>query len=318
MPCCKEYIRTGGKEYNKTEEYIRTEQDIRTEGKEDIQTGGKKRKVPTSIIDGYENLDNEHEKTIEGLDNIGDSIKNAFEKPFNKMKDGINKFANDTKNAMDKIPEAAKNLLKKDPLNAMTNKLTDFANKVKTAFEVIPNKFFMFGRAFRKIFQGIRQELEGMVKGIGQGFSDIVVLLQYFGIFMETYLDCGVKYIKNFSSCIWYYIIDAILRFVYLPVTLSLWLAKSMGYDLYYIETIFWNYMWKINEYIYAYAHFNLLKWPVSVRNQCYNCKRLKVAALNREAKLVKDDFTKGIAADMQAGKDTLNDAKNDFINVFS
>uniref|UniRef100_A0A6C0DUG8 Uncharacterized protein n=1 Tax=viral metagenome TaxID=1070528 RepID=A0A6C0DUG8_9ZZZZ len=285
-----------------------------------IQVNESKTYDDSGIINIYENMENlDEDKIIEGLDSIGDSIKNAFERPFNQMKDGINKFADDTKNAMNKIPEAAKDLLKKDPLNGMVNKLTDFGDKVKTAFEEIPRRFNLFGKAFKKIFEGIDMEIVGIFKGIGQGFDDIGILFKYFGILIETYLACGVKYIKNLSSCIIYYLIDALLKFVYLPITIALWVVKSFtGKDLYYIENAFWGYMWKINGFVYSFAKFNILKWPKSVRDLCYNCKRLKVSALKREAGIVDYDFRHGIADRMQAGKDKLKSARDDFLNVFS
>lgn len=293
MPCCKE---------------------------KNIRIPKKKTYDEQGIINIYENLEDHQEKIVEGIDmpSLGD-IKDQFEKPFNQMKDGINKFADDTKDAFNKIPGLVKDLLKKDPLNGMINALEDFGKKAKTAFEEIPRRFTNFGKSFKKIFDGLGQEIVGIFQGIGQGFDDIGILFKYFGIFIQTYLDCGVKYIRNFSSCVFYYIIDALLKFCYLPITIALWVVKTLaGKDLYYIEDIFWKYMWKLNGYIYSFAKFNILKWPESVRDQCYNCKRLKVSAMQRIAGEVNDDFKYGIADKMRAGQDKMNDGASDFLGVFS
>ena len=283
-----------------------------------IQKKRKNQYNEQGVIDGYENM-NTHDSTIEGLDNIGDSIKNAFEKPFNKMKDGINKFANDVKSAFERIPAEAQKLLKKDPLNGIVGKMIDFGDKIDKAFTEVPRRFNKFGKAFRDIFEGVGLEIKGVFDGLGDGFDDIGILLKYFGIFLQTYVECGVKYIRNFTSCVFYYIIDAILRMLYLPVSFSLWLLKSYANkDLYRTEALFWTYMWKLNDFIYSLAKFNILKWPKSVRDLCYNCDRLKVAALKREAEYVDYDFRHGIANKLQAGKDKINQAKDEFLQVFS
>jgi hypothetical protein len=290
MPCCKE---------------------------KNIQINQEKVYDDEGIIHIYENLDDHQGKIIEG--NIADDIR----KPFNKMTDGINKFAKDTKDAFEKIPKMAQDLLKKDPLNKMTNSLEDFGKKAKAAFEEIPKRFRMFGNAFRKSFRGLGITIDGLFSGIKHGFDDIGFLFKYFGIFIQTYIDCGVHYIRNFTSCIFYYIADAIFKALYMPFTLTIWLVNNfagekIGKQLREVENTFWSYMWKVDEYMYSFAKFHILKWPRNIRDQCYNCKRLKVSAMKRVATTVKDDFEHGIKDEMTRGVDVMKQAGDDFLGVFT
>jgi hypothetical protein len=290
MPCCKE---------------------------KNIQINEEKTYDDDGIIKIYENLENHEGKIIEGLPSLGD-IKDQFEKPFNKMKDGINKMGNEIKDKFEEIPRLAREALKKDPLNGIVGSIIDFGEKINKAFTEIPRRFSMFGQSFDQIFSGIGELFDGLFNGIGYGFKDIGTLFNFFGIFMKTYLECGVRYIENLPSCIIYYLIDALLRLCYLPITIALWVVKSFtGKDMYYIEDIFWGYMWKLNGYIYSFAKFNILKWPKSIRDQCYNCKRLKVSAMERIANQIDYDFNTGIKDEMNKGVNTIKGAANNFNNVF-
>ena len=229
-------------------------------------------------------------------------INNAFAKPAREIGDKLN-------SAFDKIGNTMK-----DPFA----KIGDIFDKIKQAFEDIPKRFNRIGDGFKDIFEGIGLEVEGTIRGVSRGFNDIGVLLNYVFELVRTYLFCGVKFIQNLHKCIIYYIIDSIFSIMYLPISFSLWFIKMFtGRDLYGLEKQAWDIIYLINDYIYGAVGFNIVKWPRNIRNLCYNCKRLKISALDNKASEVNIDFTTRIADDLIAGKKRIGEGGANFMRAF-
>ena len=237
-----------------------------------------------------------YESFQEGF-NIKD-IGNTFTKPFKTVGDTI-------KGGIDKA---------KGPLDD----IGDIIEKVRRAFEDIPKRFNRVGSGFTDIFQGIGMEVTGVISGLTRGFDDIGVLLNYVFELVRTYLFCGVKLLQNLHYCIFYYLIDTFLSIMYLPISFSLWFVKIFtGRDLYGFEKQAWDIIYLLNDYVYGIAGFNIVKWPRDVRNMCYNCKRLKVSAVDNKASEVNKDFTTRIANDLIAGKKRIGEGGTNFLRAF-
>jgi hypothetical protein len=219
----------------------------------------------------------------EGLD-IGKEIRKVFEKPFKELRKQIEK-----------------------PFKPMID-----------AFKEFPKRFTLIGRGFKNIFEGIGDQFKYLGIGIGRGIEDIGLLIAYSSVFVFSYVICGVKYISNLPNCIFYYVVDALIQILYLPIRITLWiLASFLRINLYPTEKKLWEYAQWVDSKIYTVAGFNLLRWPKNIRDQCYNCKRLKTSVLKNKAKEVDYDFKVGIPKLIKKGTDRIMKGGNEMKRAF-
>jgi len=219
----------------------------------------------------------------EGLD-VGDEMRKTFEKPFKKLGDDIKgpvmKFGNDVGGKFGNI----------------FKQLAEFGQRFKK-----------IGYGFKDIFEGIGDEFKYLGIGIYRGFEDIGLLIAYATEFVFSYIMCGVKYISNLPNCILYYITDALIQALYLPIRITLWFLSSfLKINLYPTEKKIWGYAEWIDSKIYTAVGFNLLRWPKNIRDQCYNCKRLKTKVLINKAREIDYDFKVGIPKILKKGTDRI------------
>ena len=64
--------------------------------------------------------------------------------------------------------------------------------------------------------------------------------------------------------------------------------------------------LYNFDAFFYGAFGFHLIKWSKSVRDQCYNCKRLKTSVLKNKAKEVDYDFKVGIPKLIKKGTDRI------------
>lgn len=227
-----------------------------------------------------------------------DEVNKKFQEAGNKMKDGIN----------DAIDAVKKQVL---------GPLTEIFNKAKQAFEEIPNRFSRFGRAFDHIFIGIGEEVTGLFDGIGDGFVDIGQLIEYSGIFVFTYMACGVKLIRNLHKCMFYYALQAAGQMFYLPMRIILWVFSNLGADMYSTEAWVWNNLEELDSAFFESTGVHFMHFSLEVRENCYNCRRLKKEALKKKASDIDRDFRVGIKEKLNKGINTLTRAGDEFKGVF-
>lgn len=239
------------------------------------------------------------------LGEIGDKLAgpfkdagNQFSKVGDEMKDGVNGL-------IDKVK------------NEVLGPLTDIFDKAKKAFTVIPDKFDKFGNSFKDIFRGIGEEVTGLFDGIGQGFFDITSLIEYSGIFLFMYVACGVKFIQNFHRCIFFYSLQTFGQIIYVPFRILLWVLKQIGADFYSTEKSIWDNIEKLDGIIYKNMGFHVIHYTRSVRDLCYNCKRMKQSTIKNKASDIDKDFRNGIREKLNRGIRTLKEAGDEFKAVF-
>jgi hypothetical protein len=139
------------------------------------------------------------------------------------------------------------------------------------------------------------------------GFEDIGLLMAYATQFVFSYVICGVKYISNLPNCILYYITDALIQMLYLPIRITLWFLYSfLKINLYPTEKKIWGYAQWIDSKIYGSVGFNFLRWPKNIRDQCYNCKRLKTKTVLNKAKEIDYNFKVEIPRMIKKGTDRI------------
>ena len=227
-----------------------------------------------------------------------DDIKNQMDKAFNdleeKAKRGLSDIGKDVKGVAEKAQDA------------IMGPLLDIFDKVKKAFDQIPKRFTAFGNGFKTIFEGIGQEFKGLGDGLHDGFEDIGKLLNYSGIYVFDYVLCGVKMIQNLHACIFYYALQILGQIFYLPIAWYLWLLYMVGLDLYSYEKEFWDYVEWFDEITYTNLGFHISHFPKNIRDQCFNCRRIKQSTIARVAKDINNDFMTGIPEKLQRGIRTI------------
>ena len=191
-------------------------------------------------------------------------------------------------------------------------------DEIGNTFKKVGNMFKKFGRGLERIFVGIGQEFTGIGDGLELGFRDIRELFVYFGEFLFTYINCGIKTMKNLHECILYYAIDTVLSIFYIPVRLNLWFLNAfLGMNLYPLEKSIWNFIYKIDGMCFRSLGFHFAKWPSNIRNDCYNCKRLKISAMKRMAQKVDYDFKYEMPKKLMRGVNTMRDGAEDIKGAF-
>ena len=219
----------------------------------------------------------------EGLD-IGGEMRKVFEKPFKEIPD--------------KIISPFKQII----------------DGAKTFF----SRFRLLKSGFDNIFSGIGDQFKYLGIGIGRGFEDIGLLIAYATEFVFSYVMCGVKYISNIPNCILYYITDALIQALYLPIRIVLWFLSSfLKINLYTTEKKLCGYAQWVDNKIYSSMGFNVLRWPKNVRDQCYNCKRLKTSVLVRKAREIDYDFKVGIPKLIKKGTDRIKKGASELKQFF-
>jgi hypothetical protein len=199
------------------------------------------------------------------------------------------------------------------------DKINDVTNSIKDAFEKIPKMFAALGVGLNDIFGGIGDEFNGVVDGVGDGFGDIITLIKYTFEFLFTYLMCGVKFMRNIHTCIFYYSLQAAGQIIYLPVRIMLWfLYAFIGFtSIYDTETYLWDEIEKVDTLCFTYLGFHFTHYPRNIRDDCYNCKRLKASALTNKANDIQYDFTEGISKKLTAGTDRIKRGADEILHIF-
>ena len=184
-------------------------------------------------------------------------------------------------------------------------------------FKKLPKKLKSLDKGFKDIFYGIGDEFKYLGIGTARGFEDIGLLIAYATEFLFSYTMCGVKYISNIPNCLLYYSVDTLFQILYLPIRISLWILYAfLGINLYPIQDKIWKFLLKLNGYIYGSMGFNILRWPKNVRDQCYNCKRLKTSVLLKKAKDIDYDFKVNIPKILMKGVNRIKRGGNEIFGA--
>lgn len=185
-------------------------------------------------------------------------------------------------------------------------------------FGSVPMRVRNINAGFENIFNGINAEFDAIGKSFKMGFSSINVLALYIGELISTYVGCGFKFFENFFDCIFYYIVDAVLYIIYLPIKIIIWLFKLISIDFTYVEERVYNGLKTLNDFLYPIIGFQIIHWPKPVREKCYLCKRLKVDAVKNKANDVSVTFKEKIPQNFGKSRDKFRIGKRQFEEIFA
>jgi hypothetical protein len=233
-----------------------------------------------------------------------------FTKPFREMGDKAQEGINKTKEAFEKIGEVFEKV--KGGFEDMNN----FFKKIDNFGKRLGSKFTDFGKGFKKSFEGIEHTFLGFNDGISKGFGDIGKLMKYSGIYVITYMECGIKFVSNvFTYCIMFYIADIVFAIWSAVPRLGLYCLYLCGFNVYYFVDIVWSWVVWVDDLLYSYIKASPLKYTEKVQYDCYTCRRLKEKALKRVANDVNNDFMNVLPGDLKRGVPDFSEARQSFIN---
>ena len=206
--------------------------------------------------------------------------------------------------------------------------ITDIINGIRMMIETfrriicflgsVPTRIRNINAGFANIFKGINAEFDAIGKSFNMGFSSLSVLGLYIGELISTYVGCGFKFFENFFDCIFYYIVDALLYIIYLPIKIIIWGFKQFSIDFSYVEERVYNGLKTLNDFLYPITGFHIIHWPKPVREKCYLCKRLKVEAVNNKVNDVGVTFKEKIPKNFGKSRHLFRIGKRQFEEIFN
>ena len=140
---------------------------------------------------------------------------------------------------------------------------------------------------------GIVELLSGAAMALALGFESLFKGVTQFGVFMLyslefflTHLFCFLKIVFTAPSCVIWYVIETIGKILYLVPMFFFSLITIIGFDGKAIEKAIWDGLENIDAFTFSIAGIHIIHYPKWIRDQCYNCRRLKMGTVG-------DQFTK-------------------------
>jgi hypothetical protein len=128
-----------------------------------------------------------------------------------------------------------------------------------------------------------------------------------------------MKLLKNISSCFVYYFIEVIGQILYLPFRIAFWIINiiipKMGS---LIETTIWSSLEKVDRFTISNLGFHIIHYPKSVRDMCYNCRRLKPTVFVDKTIEIVDDIVDPILPLLIGGLEQMVGGLGKIMNAFN
>jgi len=152
---------------------------------------------------------------------------------------------------------------------------------------------------------------------IMKGIWEYFVLILYIIEFAISHLFCFMRILFSAPSCMLWYILETMGKILYL-LTIGLVVAVFglVGIDLKPLEKMFWKFMEYLDKVIFGLTGFHIIHFPRWVRDQCYNCKRLKTSTVGNQFKRLSDIVIKDIPSEARPGISMMGDGGSRFISA--
>jgi len=143
------------------------------------------------------------------------------------------------------------------------------------------------GIGLARIFKGVAREMIELPAAISIGAIGASRFIQSVWVFGISNFFCGMKLMDNFTSCALYYLLEIIGSILYLIPALVFmvldWLTGGQKVGS-LIENTVWSLLEKLDRLTIDNLGFHVIHFSKSVRDKCYNCRRLKPMAFVRKA----------------------------------
>lgn len=189
-----------------------------------------------------------------------------------------------------------------------------FIKKVGKLFSAIGK----IGQGAVEVVGGVGQEVVSAPAGIYLTWVQAVIFIQTIWVFAITNLNCAMRMMNNASYCAFFYILDVLGQMFYLIPRLIIFVLNLVGMPANQWEKDIWDFLEDVDKWCIDHIGIHIIHFPKSIRDTCFNCRRLKPTAFiskaQKTADAIKDPIvpllTGGIGL-MVKGMNRIADALN-------
>lgn len=266
----------------------------------------------------------------DAVNKVGNFFKSLFRnamRPFNslfrsmtsdlrKMNNRLKALPNSMNRVLGKVVkdlQKSLNSMKKMILAPMAGIDTMIKNfeRIMCFFETVPQRVNNVIAGVDNIFTGIEEQYNLLLKAAAAGISATNKLINFSAIFVFDYLKCAIKLITNLNECFFYYFIDALIRFLLLPIKIVIYvLSIFISIDASSVEKSIWEGIEFIDSIFFSIMQFHIIYFPSNIRKKCYTCITLKPDVVKSKAKNVQTTFKEEIPEILDGEKKNIGVAK--------
>jgi hypothetical protein len=232
---------------------------------------------------------------LKPVDDLFDSMTSDLKKMNERLKilpKSMNDILADVVDELKTALSAMKKVIMA-PMAGIDDMITNF-KRMMCFFETIPGRVNNIMAGMDNTFQGIEEQYNLLLKAAALGTKETNRLLNYSVVFINMYFKCAVKFITNLYKCLFYYMVDAFGRLLFLPLKLILFVfSKFINFDPVAIETKIWKGLEVIDEIVFSIMQFHIIYFPASIRKDCYTCVTLKPKVVRDQGIVVNQTFKK-------------------------
>jgi hypothetical protein len=155
-----------------------------------------------------------------------------------------------------------------------------FIKKVGKIFSAIGK----IGQGAVEVVGGVGQEIVSAPVGIYLTWVQAVIFIQTVWVFAFTNLNCAMRMMNNASYCAFFYILDILGQMLYLIPRLIIFALNLIGLPASEWEKGIWNILEDIDKWFIDHIGIHIIHFPKSIRETCFNCRRLKPTAFISKA----------------------------------
>jgi hypothetical protein len=227
---------------------------------------------------------------VQKIGELFTAFPNAFENLVKKTKSAWSNFT-------DAMP-AGFHELKTDVITGMDgiNKGAEDANRT-------------LNRTFTDLIEGITNTVKDIQK--------IFVFIEEFFVFLGKYVYCGVIKLFTMPYCIFFYALEAIGYFIYMPVLFGAYIIHvTTGFDTTAVLNQFWDIVYFIDDQTYAVTGYHLFRYSPGVIKKCYSCDLNPMPTFPTQVFV--QDFEKIVNAVVDFPSDMINAMDKEMIPAFT
>ena len=155
-----------------------------------------------------------------------------------------------------------------------------FIKKVGKIFSAIGK----IGQGAVEVVGGVGQEIVSAPVGIYLTWVQAVIFIQTVWVFAFTNLNCVMRMMNNASYCAFFYILDILGQMLYLIPRLIIFALNLIGLPATEWEKGIWDILEDIDKWCIDHIGIHIIHFPKSIRETCFNCRRLKPTAFVSKA----------------------------------
>ena len=152
-------------------------------------------------------------------------------------------------------------------------------------FSAIPK----VGKGVFDIAGGVGQTVATAPVGVYLTWVQAVIFIQTIWIFAITNLNCAMRMMNNASYCAFFYILDVVGQMIYLIPRLIIFVLNLVGMPATQWEKDIWDFLEDVDKWCIDRIGIHIIHFPKSIRDTCFNCRRLKPTAFVSKAQKTAD-----------------------------